>query len=73
MFSAAVVAQSLLFYGSALTLVKPPRIGEAVMTFQAIEDGLPLVEPVAARESLDQMTTQQLTGLVSQIEALGEQ
>ena len=73
MFSAAVVAQSLLFYGSALTLVKPPRIGEAVMTFQAIKDGLPLVEPVAARESLEQMTTQQLMGLVSQIEALGEQ
>ena len=73
MFSAALVAQSLLFYGSALTLVKPPRIGEAVLTFQALKDHLSLVEPVAARESLEQMTSQQLTSLVSQIEALGEQ
>lgn len=72
MFSAALVAQSLLFYGSALTLVKPPRIGEAVMTFQALKDHLSLVEPVAARESLEQMTSQQLTRLVSQIEALGQ-
>ena len=73
MFSAALAAQSLLFYGSALTLVKPPRIGEAVLTFQALRDHLSLVEPVAARESLEQMTSQQLTSLVSQIEALGEQ
>ena len=71
MFSAAVVAQSMLFYGSALTLVNPPRIREAVWAFQAVSVGLSVREPLAAASSLESVTKQQLTGLVSQIELLG--
>ena len=71
MFSPALVAQSMLFYGSALTLVSPPRIGEAVLTFQAVSAGLSVVEPAAAASSLEGVTNQQLTGLVSPIELLG--
>ena len=70
MFSPAVVAQSMLFYGSALTLVSPPRIGEAVLTFQAVSAGLSVVEPPAVASSLEGVTNQQLRGLVSQIELL---
>lgn len=71
MFSPAVVAQSMLFYGSALMLVNPPRIGEAVLTFRAVSAGLSVVEPPAVASSLERVTNQQLTGLVSQIELLG--
>ena len=71
MFSPAVVAQSMLFYGSALTLVSPPRIGEAVLTLQAVSVGMSVVEPPAVASSLEGVTNQQLTGLVSQIELLG--
>ena len=70
MFSSAVVAQSLLFYGSALTLVSPPRIGEAVLTIQAVSAGLSDVEPPAVASSLEGVTNQQLRGLVSKIELL---
>ena len=56
MFSSAVVAQSLLFYGSALTLVSPPRIGEAVLTIQAVSAGLSVVEPPAVASSLEGVT-----------------
>ena len=44
-FLPAVVAQSMLFYGSSLTLVNPPRIAEAVLTFQTVSAGLSVVEP----------------------------
>ena len=69
MFSPAVVAQSM-FYGSALTLVSPPRIGEAILTFQAVSAGLSVVEPPSVASSLEGVTNQQLRGLVSQIELL---
>ncbi|GIR69453.1 MAG: hypothetical protein CM15mP74_07040 [Halieaceae bacterium] len=71
MFSPAVVAQSMLFYGSALTFVSPPRIGEAVLTFQAVSAGLSVVEPPAVASSLEGVTNQQLKSLVSKIELLG--
>ena len=71
MFSPAVVAQSMLFYGSALTFVSPPRIGEAVLTFQAVSAGLSVVEPPAVASSLEGVTNQQLKSLVTQIELLG--
>jgi hypothetical protein len=71
MFSPAVVAQSMLFYGSALTLMSPPRIGEAVLTLQAVSAGMSVVEPPAVASSLEGVTNQQLTGLVRQIELLG--
>ena len=71
MFSPTVVAQSMLFYGSALTLVSPPRIGEAVLTFQAVSAGLSVVDPPTFASSLEGVTNQQLTGLASQIELLG--
>ena len=52
-------------------LVSPPRIGEAVLTFQALSEGLSVIEPHAVASSLEGVTNQQLTGLVSQIELLG--